>query len=257
MTNVNDAAVLRWTGVGPLVSPFMGVREQDWRQPAVASFFIDNLVIWNDPRIDVSQWSGGQNRWAITTYQGAYGGVPSGYIPGTNPVKKSYWLSNTQNTSIQKDPMTGILMNHAELQFILSEAALKGYITGNPETYYKNGVQSSIQYWLPNWTTPIDTYLTAADLTWNSTGTLEEKMQQIHLQKYYALFLVDLQQWFEYRRTGYPVLPAGPGLRNNGEMPSRLPYPVYVQSTNPTNYRKAITVQGPDLISTKVWWQKP
>jgi len=30
-----------------------------------------------------------------------------------------------------------------------------------------------------------------------------------------------------------------------------------VQSANPTSYKKAVEVQGPDAISTKVWWQKP
>ena len=82
-------------------------------------------------------------------------------------------------------------------------------------------------------------------------------MEKIHLQKYYALFLEDLQQWFEYRRTGHPILPKGPGLRNGGVMPARMTYPVYVQSANPTNYKLAVAAQGPDVISTKVWWQKP
>ena len=82
-------------------------------------------------------------------------------------------------------------------------------------------------------------------------------MERIHLQKYYALFLVDMQQWFEYRRTGHPIMPKGAGLRNQGEMPARMTYPVYVQSANPSNYKEAIARQGADLISTKVWWQKP
>ncbi|HJT74422.1 MAG TPA: SusD/RagB family nutrient-binding outer membrane lipoprotein, partial [Chitinophaga sp.] len=99
--------------------------------------------------------------------------------------------------------------------------------------------------------------LTAADIQWIESATLEEKMERIHLQKYYALFLVDMQQWFEYRRTGHPALPHGSGLRNNGVMPARMTYPVYVQSTNPTNYRIAVNNQGPDVISTQVWWQKP
>ena len=71
------------------------------------------------------------------------------------------------------------------------------------------------------------------------------------------MFLVDNQQWFEYRRTGHPILPKGKGLRNGGVMPARLFYPVYVQSANPTNYKLAIAAQGPDEISTNVWWQKP
>ncbi|MNI13460.1 Starch-binding associating with outer membrane [compost metagenome] len=78
----------------------------------------------------------------------------------------------------------------------------------------------------------------------------------IHLQKYYALLFVDCQQWFEFRRTGYPLLPKGTGLKNGGEMPARLKYPIYVQSANPTNYKLAIAQQGADEINTKVWWQR-
>ena len=148
-------------------------------------------------------------------------------------------------------------MNYAELQFMLCEAAVKGWITGSAETYYKNGVLNSITLWMPTWAVPIDTYLAAADIAWDPAGTQDEKMEQLHLQKYYALFLADMQQWFEYRRTGHPVLPIGPGVQNGGVMPSRMVYPVYVQSTNPTNYQLAVASQGPDVISTKVWWQKP
>ena len=139
----------------------------------------------------------------------------------------------------------------------MAEAALKGWINGDPAVYYNNAVEASIKLWVPNWDVPVLTYLTAADMQWFDGGTLDEKMQKIHLQKYYALFLVDMQQWFEYRRTGKPVLPIGEGVRNNGVMPARMTYPVYVQSTNPTNYRLAVEAQGPDSISTQVWWQKP
>ncbi len=84
-----------------------------------------------------------------------------------------------------------------------------------------------------------------------------EKHENVHLQKYYTLFLADLQQWFEFRRTGHPVLPKGAGLQNGGVMPARMAYPVYVQSANPTNYQLAIAAQGADVMSTPVWWQKP
>ena len=71
------------------------------------------------------------------------------------------------------------------------------------------------------------------------------------------MFFTDLQQWFEYRRTGHPVIPKGAGLSNNGIMPARLMYPVYIQSANGENYRAAVDIQGSDVISTQVWWQKP
>jgi hypothetical protein len=155
------------------------------------------------------------------------------------------------------EPLAGTMMNYAELQFILAEAAAKGWINGSAETFYNNGVSANIRQWLPNWSVPVTTYLVNADMQWQPAASLDAQMERLHLMKYYALFLVDMQQWFEYRRTGKPTLPMGPGLRNGGVMPARLNYPVYVQSTNPTNYQAAVAAQGPDLISTPVWWQKP
>lgn len=264
----DESAILKWTGVAPYISPYIGVREQDFRAPGVAEFFIQNLTNWNDPRIDIPTYGNGTfNRWGIAPYQGSYLGLPSGYAQGTNPQKKSYFYSNTSAVSLQTDPLTGMIMNYAEVKFILAEAVVKGWITGSAQTYYNDGALNSITLWVPAWTSTINsqtgqlnniqTYLVAASIEWNDNATLDEKMERIHKQKYYALFLEDYQQWFEYRRTGHPVLPKGPGLKNNGIMPARMVYPVYVQSANPTNYKLAVAAQGPDLISTQVWWQKP
>lgn len=257
ISSTDESAILRWTGVAPYTSPYLTVREQDWRQPGIASFFIDNLVIWSDPRIDISQGSNNINRWSIAPYLGAFEGVPSGYAPGTPVERKSYFYSTSAASTLMTEPLAGMMLNYAEVQFILAEAALKGWIGGSAESYYNEGVRASITQWLPTWTVPVEAYLEKADMQWGTATTFEEKMERIHLQKYYALFLEDLQQWFEYRRTGHPNLPKGAGLRNNGTMPARMTYPVYVQSTNPTNYQAVVAAQGPDLISTQVWWQKP
>jgi len=258
MSSNAESAILRWTGQGPFSSPYLAVREQDFRAPGIASFFIDNLTSWNDPRIDIPTYgTGGINRWGIAPYSGAYLGMPSGYAPGENPIKKSYFLSNTSTSSLMTEPLTGMMMNYAEVKFILAEAAIKGWVTGSAETYYNDGCLNSITLWLPNWKVPIKDFLTAGDVEWIESLTFDEKMERIHKQKYYALFLEDMQQWFEYRRTGHPILPKGAGLKNNGVMPARMTYPVYVQSTNPTNYKLAVARQGADQIYTQVWWQKP
>jgi hypothetical protein len=99
--------------------------------------------------------------------------------------------------------------------------------------------------------------LSAASEVWDDNLPLKDKLEMIHLQKYYALFMTDLQQWFEYRRTGHPLLPKGQGLSNGGVMPARMVYPVYVQAANPANYKAAVAAQGPDEIFTNVWWQQP
>lgn len=254
----DESAILRWTGVGPYSSPYLSVREQDFRSPGLGSFFIDHLAAWNDPRIDIPTYGTNNiNRWGIAPYSGTFQGIPSGYAPGENPVKKSYFYSNTSTSSLMTEPLTGMMMNYAELKFILAEASVKGWISGSAETYYNDGALNSITQWIPTWPVNIKTFLSAADIEWIESDTPDQKMEKIHLQKYYALFLTDMQQWFEYRRTGHPVLPQGSGLKNNGVMPARMTYPVYVQSTNPTNYKIAVAAQGPDEISTQVWWQKP
>ncbi|GAA3934696.1 SusD/RagB family nutrient-binding outer membrane lipoprotein [Chitinophaga oryziterrae] len=254
----DESAILRWTGVGPYSSPYLSVREQDFRAPGLGSFFIDHLAAWNDPRIDIPTYGTNNiNRWGIAPYSGTFQGIPSGYAPGENPVKKSYFYSNTSASSLMTEPLTGMMMNYAELKFILAEAAVKGWVSGSAETYYNDGALNSITQWIPTWPVNIKTFLSAADIEWIESETPDQKMEKIHLQKYYALFLTDMEQWFEYRRTGHPVLPQGSGLKNNGVMPARMTYPVYVQSTNPTNYKIAVAAQGPDEISTQVWWQKP
>lgn len=260
-TSNDDAAILRWTGVGGYVSPLMTVREQDYSIP-IASFFIDFLRNTNDPRINITAYgTSGVNRWGIAPSSGNFIGIESGYSAlGSDPVRLSYFYAYNDNggiNSMQKEPLTGILMTFAEVEFIKTEAIVRGWIAGNADTYFYSGADNSIKLWVPTFSTPIRDHLLAADAGWDENATEEQKLEKIHQQKYYALMFCDLQQWFEYRRTGHPVLPKGDGLQNNGEMPSRMFYPIYVQSSNPTNYKLTIARQGPDEINTKVWWQTP
>lgn len=259
ISNNAQSAILRWTGVAPYISPYMSLRVQDFRGIAIAAFFIDNLRDWNDPRINIPEYGvGGVNRWAIAPAQGIFEGVTSGYAPGEEASRLSYFYSSDQQAASQmQEPLTGQMMNFAEIQFIKAEAVLNGWISGSAETFYNSGTQNSITLWLPDWSKPITEYLEEADIQWDESESYADKLHKIHLQKYYALFRNGLEQWFEHRRTGYPVLPKGAGLFNNGEMPSRMVYPIYVQSSNRASYRAAVEAQGADEINTKVWWQKP
>ncbi|MDN5284900.1 MAG: SusD/RagB family nutrient-binding outer rane lipoprotein [Mucilaginibacter sp.] len=254
MASNTESAVLKWTGSGYLTSPFIaGVRAQDWTAPSLCSFFIDNLTKWADPRLY-------QLSWSIATNNGGYVGVPSGYAPGNAPVKKSYFISTSTTATVKTlmtEPLMGNIMNYAELQFLLAEAAAKGWISTPAKTYYDSGVINAITFWLPNYMVPVADYEKTADIEWDDSLPLDQKMEMIHVQKYYTIFWTDFEQWFEYRRTGHPILPKGAGLLNGGVMPARITYPVYVQSANPTNYKTAVASQGADLINTQVWWQKP
>lgn len=284
MTSNADCARLRWSGgastTDPYTSPYVnGVRAQDFRAPAICSFFLDHLVTWTDPRIVSGRpyGYGSIGRLGIAQASGGgWFGVESGYLPGHGDLKGSYFQSNDNTStggimSLQQNPLTGIIMQYAEVQFILAEAAAKGWINGDAKTYFYQGIASAINYWVPDFPESITSSnfadhvanLGAGSVVWDDNLPLDakpgenSKMELIHLQKYYALFMTDLQQWFEYRRTGHPTLPKGPGLQNGGVMPARLVYPVYVQAANPNGYKNAVAAQGPDQINTNVWWQKP
>ncbi|MFD2598090.1 SusD/RagB family nutrient-binding outer membrane lipoprotein [Sphingobacterium corticis] len=240
MNGNDDSAILRWTGSAPYVSPFATWRPADWYFPKLTNFFIDNLSERSDPRLAV---------WAAAV-NGDYFGIPSGYPVGQPPVAGS-----ALNTNLMSEALLGNIMNYAELQFILAEAALKGWISAqSPQAYYERGAISAISLWgleAPSF------YLTSDLNVWKDSYTTEQKMEMIHILKYYSLFFTDMQSWFEFRRTGYPKLPIRSGHLNDGRMPSRLNYPVYVQSANRENYQQAVQEQGPDNINTLVWWQKP
>lgn len=277
--NNADCARVKWSGgqssTDPYTSPYVnGIRAQDFRSPALCNFFLQNLITWSDPRyVSAAPFgSGSIGRLGIAQASGGgWYGVESGYSPGHGDIKGCYFQSydNTTGTgdtlSLQQNYRTGIVMQYAEVQFILAEAAAKGWITGNAQTYWNQGIASAINYWVAAFpeTVPSTEFtahlanLATGNEIWANAVTLEDKMELIHLQKYYALFCTDLQQWFEYRRTGHPVLPKGQGLSNGGKMPARLVYPVYVQAANPTNYKAAVAAQGPDDINTLVWWQRP
>lgn len=239
-TKNEEAAVLKITGVTPNVSPWgRAIDFTTFR--AASSFFIDNLNAMADPRLAKFAT---QARPATGTGTIGYKGIPSGYSGGESQF--DYQPSNL-NIQLVTAPMAAVIMTYAEVEFIKAELALLGKIPGDAKTYYENGVRAAITQW--GAAVPAD-YFTNANAAYN--GTLE----RIMLQKYYALFFNDYQQWFEYRRTGFPVLPKADGMLNDQVMPVRFRYPVSVATNNSANYEKAVQSMGGDDINTKVWWEK-
>lgn len=238
ITSNAESAILRWTGVNPLNSEFADITLTVWRRPRACSFFVDKLDQTGDPCI--ANW--------ITLYNGLYEGIPSGYVYGQTPEPRSYLAD------LRTSPLLGNMLNYAEVQLILAEAAAKGWITSRTaQAYYETGTTNRITLWGRS----VGSYLTGPSVAWNDTEELDDKMEKIHWQKYLALFYTDMQSWIEHRRTGHPVLPKGPGLRNDGIMPTRLSYPISIQATNIANYEEALAIQGPDDLQTLIWWQKP
>jgi hypothetical protein len=110
------------------------------------------------------------------------------------------------------DPLMGNIMNYSANYSLFWRRLQQRLDLRLHQAITKMAYNRGITFWIPTYATPIDTYLTTADITWDNAGPLDDKMEMIHLQKYYSLFWTDFEQWFEYRRTGHPVLPKGNGL---------------------------------------------
>ncbi len=238
-TSNDDSAQMELSGISPLMPPIP--RPQDFTSyRAAGEFFVETLNNNKDPR--VSKFFTQARNLSDNTAIG-FKGAPSGYAQGT---VFTYQPSNV-NQNLAKAPLTVFVYPYAELQFTLSELALKGIISGDAKTFYENGVTASLTQW--GETVPQD-YLANPVIAYK--GTLE----QIMTQKYIALFFVDHQQWFEHRRTGFPELPNNGGLLNGGKMPQRLMYPTNPKVMNPSNYQAAVAQMGGDDINTLMWWNK-
>lgn len=232
-----DDAILINTGVAPNITPWP--RIQDYAaDKKLSTFFVDQLLEWNDPRLPF---------WATKATDKdrkdiGYKGIPSGYAANEGTIDYNPSAPNN-NTAIA--PMKNIIMTFAEVEFIKAELAFKGIIPGDVESFYNSGITAAMKIW--NIDTPSE-YFANENVIYN--GTLE----QIMLQKYFALYFTDNQQWLEFRRTGFPVMPLEPNLYNDAKMPVRYPYPQDVKRQNTENYQDALNHMGPDDINTRVWW---
>jgi len=246
-TGTADDAIFKFTGIYPYYNPYYNARTLDWRQgDYYTHFFLDSLNKYNDPRRGV---------WATTVKVGGtpvYQGINSGY-----PATESYNVdaNSSYSDGLKTIPQLGIMMTYAEVEFIKAELELKGFTTGKTaKTHYEAGIGAAMTQW--GVTLPAG-YLTQPGVAYNEAGTEDEQLQQIMLQKYYALFFVDYQSWLEKRRTGYPILPRGTGIPAGNPFPSRIPYPTYLQTLNATNLAAAVqAIGGNDNSSIKVWWDQ-
>ena len=90
-------------------------------------------------------------------------------------------------------------------------------------------------------------------------GSFDEQLNMIMEQKYIAGFMqLPYQAYYDYRRTGYPVLPINPETSLNFNAPDKLPvrwqYPDTEISYNTENVEEAIERQyGSDEVNKLMW----
>lgn len=172
-----------------------------------------------------------------------------------------------------------VLVGYKEMLFNIAEAIERGWISGNAETFYKNGINESMKFYgidtaqtsftahfLPpgaNAVTQVQPY--NFNFTFSSyyaqpavklSSTPAAAINQIVLQKYLAMFEnSEYEGYFNWRRTGVPAFQGGSGVGNNGVIPLRWAYPITEQSVNAANWNAAIANQkfSADDLNQKMW----
>ncbi len=251
MTSNDDNAVLKYLAARPNAHPI--TEESTYRSGSYNEYRISETVegvlrSFNDPRLEF---------WADPTANSVAAGTPeisgmkNGIVDGPAYIYKGgdAFLSkfNSDYFFFSSNSNEARLMQYSEVAFIMAEAAFRGWISADAGQWYNEGVSAAITYWgieLPAG------YLTAPESAYNNT------LDRIMQQKYLALFYTDFQGFIEYRRTGFPsTIQPGPDAFYS-TYPSRFEYPSKEEALNASNRQAAISRQGPDEITTKVWWEK-
>ncbi|MDX1619186.1 MAG: SusD/RagB family nutrient-binding outer membrane lipoprotein, partial [Balneolaceae bacterium] len=185
--------------------------------------------------------------------------------PGDPPGVDAYSRINDMLTDLE-DPM--IFQTYAEVEFMLAELAVRNWTTDSAEDHYNAGVRAAMEY-LSVYDPGGGADIADADITnylnnnpFNTGGNPDEQLEQINTQYWAAVFLNGIEAYSNWRRSGYPDLePApiddpnpAPGSDTNGEFIRRLLYPDNEGILNASNYEEVINRQGPNSMTTRVWW---
>lgn len=226
---------------------------------------------FNDPRIE-QFFSPAADEGLSNTYKGIRMGI--------DIESKETYLSHSSLGEIV-DTEQIVWMTSAEVHFLQAEAALRGWAgAGSAQDHYEAGITASFNqhgvsgvgdYINDNISTPADyvddinpsnNYIYPSDvkIAFNSSGTNEEKLEQIITQKWIAMFPDGQEAWSEFRRTGYPrVFPVV--INNSGntidtqEQIKRINFVQNELNTNAANVEEAKTfLNGPDNGGTSLWW---
>ncbi len=164
-----------------------------------------------------------------------------------------------------KSDNPGVIITSAEVDFLLAEATLKGWISnkGTVTELYTKGVRAAMDFLSDSYgcdkvsDADFNTYITNNDIG----HTAEQAKAAINTQAWILHFTNPAECWANVRRSGYPAMKSpkdygfGQYLTGGDDIPVRLCYPVLESSYNKQGYNDALQVMGgKDDWHTHVWW---
>lgn len=134
--------------------------------------------------------------------------VPESYngnlIPGqgTQNIHVSQLASIYASAGAPGDILKARIISSAEVEFILAEAALKGWGVGDAATHYNMAIQHSLTSWGKG-----EEY---ASFIADPGVKFDNTLKRIITQKWVASWTAATESFLDYRRTGYPNFTVGP-----------------------------------------------
>ena len=236
--------------------------------------FVDFLKNSNDPRLSaiairyVGATSGpGQTVANGNTTPAMQIGIPMGKDNGTvgaaataDGLASFYEYSQADRRRIAKTTAPNYFVTAAQTNLLLAEARSRGWITAGTESqYYNAGVtEHMLQMASYDPASAIPAASISAYLAANPYVDGPNELKQINEQYWVASFMNGPEAFANFRRSGFPALTPNPYV---GDIPAgtfvrRITYPTTELSQNTTNVNEAISRQGVDKLSTKMWWDK-
>jgi hypothetical protein len=209
----------------------------------ISKTLVDNLLALADPRLPI--YAQLPSDASVGKYVGGANGLSNsdansqGFAKTSKPGK--YFLTSTS---------PAVIASYSETLFNLSEAVARGFIPGDAEQLYKNAIAASLNQFGITDPVIISNYINQATVKYDATNYAKS----IGTQKWIAFYGQGLDAFVEWRRLDYPELTAGSATVLDGQIPSRFFFPGTEQSLNGTSYKAAVTAQGKDLLTTKLWF---
>ena len=174
-----------------------------------------------------------------------------------------------RSTLSQNIYVPGMIINAAEVNFLLSEYYLNAGNDASAMATYEAGINQSIQYyyWLrtisndqtntasltPPTAAEINAYIASGGVSWANATTYAEKLNRIAIQKWINYNVLEPDEcWAEIRRLKLPALnfvADNSGLQSLP--PNRWVIPSDEITFNSANYA---AVAADDKLSTKIFW---
>jgi hypothetical protein len=275
MTSNADNFQLTYKDQQGMKYPFNDLTSNQTKYAMMSTTLVDRMKEYNDYRLFYygeparAKLEEGKAESDYDAYVGVDPSLPFGEVSKAHGANL-YCMPNYRyisETHVEGEPM--VRLGYSEQQFILAEACLRGWISGNVSTYYKKGIEAHMtfikdvtpdEYAHGRLITPdyIASYL-AGDVI-QLTGNFEKDLEKIITQKYLSYYLQHaMEAYYDYRRTGYPVLPINPESSKNVTAPDRIPvrymYPNGEYNYNRENLEEALSRQfnGNDDINDVMW----